>query len=227
MYKAFFFDMDGVLFDSMPHHARAWEVVMQRYDLGFTARDTYLQEGRTGQDVIGECYRKRYGTEPAEDLVWQIYKEKTELFHSLGPTVPVKGIEAVLHYLKALASEPQIWIVTGSGQQTLFDQLEETFPSVFRRDRMVTAYDVHHGKPDPEPYLRAWEQSGCAKEECMVVENAPLGIRSGKGAGLFTVGVNTGVLERADLEREGADRVFDSMEGLLEYLELTIGQLTI
>ncbi|HCS87325.1 MAG TPA: beta-phosphoglucomutase [Bacteroidales bacterium] len=219
MYKAFFFDMDGVLFNSMPHHARAWESVMSKYNLNFTARDTYLQEGRTGEDVISECYRAKYGAEPDKEWVRKVYDEKTTLFHRLGETYPVDGIKEVLDYLKQLPSRPQIWIVTGSGQQTLFAQLEETFPAVFRRERMITAYDVKHGKPDPEPYLRAWEQSGCRKEECMVIENAPLGIRAGKGAGLFTVGVNTGILTLEDLANAGADEVFSSMSELLYFMQ--------
>ncbi len=219
MYKAFFFDMDGVLFDSMPHHAQAWEVVMSKYALGFTARDTYLQEGRTGQDVIEECYRRKYHTSPPRSLVWQIYHEKTELFHQLGEPQPIPGIAEVLCFLKNLPTPPQLWIVTGSGQQTLFAQLEDSFPSLFRRDRMVTAYDVHHGKPAPEPYLCAFRQSGCKKEECMVIENAPLGIRSGKSARLFTVAVNTGILQPEDLAKEGADKVFGSMADLLTFLK--------
>lgn len=219
MYKAFFFDMDGVLFDSMPRHARAWESVMGKYGLDFTARDTYLQEGRTGEDVISECYRTKYGVEPDKDWVRKVYDEKTALFHQLGETHPVDGIKEVLDYLKRLPSDPQIWIVTGSGQQTLFAQLEETFPSVFGRERMVTAYDVKHGKPNPEPYLRAWERSGCRKEECMVIENAPLGIKAGKAAGLFTVGVNTGILAIGDLAHAGADEVFPSMFGLLHFMQ--------
>lgn len=219
MYKAFFFDMDGVLFNSMPHHAQAWEIVMKKYNLNFTARDTYLQEGRTGQDVIEECYRTKYKAEPPTDLVWKIYEEKTNLFHQLGDTSPIPGVKEVLAFLQQLPSQPQIWIVTGSGQQTLFAQLEETFPSVFKREQMVTAYDVKHGKPNPEPYLRAWKQSGCNKKDCMVIENAPLGIRAGKQAGLFTVGVNTGILHKEDLLKEGADKVFDSMSELLCFLQ--------
>lgn len=219
MYKAFFFDMDGVLFDSMPHHAKAWDMVMSKYALDFNAHDTYLQEGRTGQDVIEECYRKKYHTSPPESLVWQIYREKTDLFHQLGETQPVQGVAEVLYFLKNLPSSPQLWIVTGSGQQTLFAQLEQSFPSVFQRDKMVTAYDVRHGKPNPEPYLCAFRQSGCKKEECMVIENAPLGVRSGKGAGLFTVAVNTGILNPEDLSHEGADKVFNSMADLLLFLK--------
>ena len=84
---------------------------------------------------------------------------------------------------------------------------------------MITAFDVVKGKPDPEPYLKAWERSGLSKEQCVVIENAPLGVRSGKAAGLTVYAVNTGVLSREDLMQAGADKVFDSMQDLLVYLQ--------
>ena len=82
---------------------------------------------------------------------------------------------------------------------------------------MITAFDVTHGKPDPEPYLKAWERSGLKKEQCFVIENAPLGIRSGKAAGLTVYAVNTGILTKEDLSQ--ADLVFDNMTELLAFLQ--------
>ena len=83
---------------------------------------------------------------------------------------------------------------------------------------MVTAYDVKKGKPDPEPYLMALEKAGLQPNEAMVVENAPLGVRSAKGAGIFTVAVNTGILKDEDLWQAGADVVLADMAALLEKL---------
>jgi beta-phosphoglucomutase-like phosphatase (HAD superfamily) len=113
----------------------------------------------------------------------------------------------------------QIWVVTGSGMRSLLDNLNSVLPAVFHPERMITAFDVVKGKPDPEPYLKAWERSGLKKEQCFVVENAPLGVRSGKAAGLTVYAVNTGILTREDLLQAGADRVFDSMAELLEFLQ--------
>lgn len=221
MFRAFFFDMDGVLFDSMPHHAEAWEEMAHKYGFDFSANDTYRQEGRTGQDVITECYTRKYGTPPQEELVWKLYREKTRLFEAKGETSPVAGISDVLHYLQTHTEPtPQLWVVTSSGQQSLFDKLNHIFPNIFSRERMITAYDVVHGKPDAEPYLKAWERSGLSKHECVVIENAPLGIVAGKNAGLFTVGVNTGILSRTDLAQAGADIVLDDMYQLLHFFAL-------
>ena len=60
MNKAYFFDMDGVLFDSMPNHAIAWEEVMKQHNLPFTIRDCYVNEGRTGESVIREAMLKAW-----------------------------------------------------------------------------------------------------------------------------------------------------------------------
>lgn len=208
--------MDGVLFDSMPLHAVAWERVMSKYGLPFTAHDTYINEGRTGESVIDEAFMTTQHRHATQEEVQVIYNEKTELFHRLGDARPIAGVAEVLRYVQAQGY--QIWIVTGSAQQSLFDKLETCFPGVFTRERMITAWDVKRGKPDPEPYLKAWERSGLPKEECAVVENAPMGVQSGKAAGLTVYAVNTGILTRDDLQQAGADIVFDNMVQLLDYL---------
>ena len=227
MYKAFFFDMDGVLFDSMPNHAASWEEVAKRHQLNFTARDCYINEGRTGQDVIAEALRLSGRTDFTDEEVWAIYKEKTEAFRRRGGALPMRGMKEVLDELqKPLTSNTtsgsanQIWVVTGSGQKSLFDRLADAYPGVFTRQKMITAFDVTHGKPDPEPYLKAWERSGLPKEQCVVIENAPLGVKAGKAAGLFTIAVNTGPLLRQDLYQAGADLVLDDMQQLLRFIRL-------
>ena len=217
--RAYFFDMDGVLFNSMPHHAIAWEEVMKEHDLPFTAYDCYLNEGRTGESVIREAMWKARNRDATPDEIKQIYTEKSERFNLLaqqaGGTVVIDGVAEVLRYVQSTGS--QIWVVTGSGMRSLLDNLNNALPPVFQRDRMITAFDVTHGKPDPEPYLKAWERSGLKKEQCFVIENAPLGVRSGKAAGLTVYAVNTGILTREDLAQ--ADQVFDSMAELLEFLK--------
>lgn len=217
--NAYFFDMDGVLFDSMPRHAIAWEEVMSRHGLPFTARDCYINEGRTGESVIREAFQKALNRDATPDEVKTIYAEKSAYYHQLlkttTPTIP--GVADVLQFVKD--SGNQIWVVTGSGMRTLLDSLNDVFPAIFQQDRMITAFDVTHGKPHPEPYLKAWERSGLKKEQCFVIENAPLGVRSGKAAGLTVYAVNTGILTREDLLQAGADAIFDSMAELLLFLQ--------
>lgn len=218
--KAYFFDMDGVLFDSMPNHAIAWEEVMKQHQLPFTAYDCYLNEGRTGESVIREAMWTARNRDATPDEIATIYAEKSAYFTMLeqksGGTPTISGVADVLQYIQSRGH--QIWVVTGSGMRSLLDNLNAALPPVFQRDRMITAFDVVKGKPDPEPYLKAWERSGLAKEQCVVIENAPLGVRSAKAAGLTVYAVNTGILTREELLQAGADKVFDSMQELLEEL---------
>ena len=168
--KAYFFDMDGVLFDSMPRHAIAWEEVMKQHGLPFTAYDCYINEGRTGESVIREAFQKALGRDATQEEVKTIYAEKSAYYHQLlqttTPTIP--GVADVLQFVKEQGH--QIWVVTGSGMRTLLDSLNEVFPSIFQQDQMITAFDVTQGKPHPEPYLKAWERSGLPKEQCLVIE---------------------------------------------------------
>ena len=222
MRRAYFFDMDGVLFDSMPNHAIAWEEVMKQHDLPFTARDCYLNEGRTGESVIREAMWKAHHRDATAEEIEAIYAEKSAYFTMLeqktGGTATISGVAEVLRYVEACGD--QIWVVTGSGMRTLLDNLNRALPAVFAKERMITAFDVVKGKPDPEPYLKAWERSGLNKEQCVVIENAPLGVKSGKAAGLTVYAVNTGVLSKEDLKLAGADMVFDTMQQLLAYLQM-------
>ena len=223
MTRAFFFDMDGVLFDSMPNHAIAWDEVMKQHHLPFTAYDCYLNEGRTGESVIREAMLTARQREATAEEIQTIYAEKSAYFTMLeqqaGGTPTIPGVAQVLEYVEQCGD--QIWVVTGSGMRSLLDNLNHVLPPVFHRDRMITAFDVVKGKPDPEPYLKAWERSGLQKEQCFVIENAPLGVRSGKAAGLTVYAVNTGILKHEDLLAAGADRVFDTMAELLEFLNVT------
>ena len=216
--KAVFFDQDGVLFNSMPFHAAAWELAMNENGLPFTKNQTYRNEGRTGASVINEAYRLVHHTDAPQEVIEAVYATKSAHFIRLtGGKLPelIPGILEVLHFLHE--QDVQCWVVTGSGQRNLINSLNDIFNHVFTG--IISAFDVKHGKPDPEPYLKAWERCGFDKSECMVVENAPLGVRAAKAAGLFTVAVNTGILPDSDLAAEHADLILPNMQALLEWLK--------
>jgi beta-phosphoglucomutase-like phosphatase (HAD superfamily) len=83
---------------------------------------------------------------------------------------------------------------------------------------ITTAYDVRRGKPNPDPYLMGLKKAGNLRpNEAVVVENAPLGIRAGHAAHIFTVAVNTGPLPDEELLVAGADLIFPSMKELSDH----------
>ena len=109
-------------------------------------------------------------------------------------------------------------VVTGSGQHTLIDKLNQTYPGHFQREKMVTAYDVKYGKPHPEPYLMGLQKAGVAANEAIVIENAPMGVEAGVAAGIFTIAVNTGPLPDQVLVDRGANLLFPNMETLATFI---------
>ena len=215
--KAVFFDQDGVLYNSMPYHAESWAWAMTKHGLPYTALETYRNEGRTSTGVIQELHQRIYGTDATPELIADIYKDKTAHFTEMTGGFPgiIPDVDKVLRFLHSQGVE--CWVVTGSGQRDLINNLNATFDNVFKG--IISSFDCKRGKPDPEPYLKAWERCGFKKEECMVVENAPLGVRAAKAAGIFTCAVNTGILPDSDLLEEGADKVFPSMQALLDWLQ--------
>lgn len=205
--KAVFFDMDGVLFDSMKYHADAWVNAMNDIKIPFTHYEAYMNEGRTGHSTIDGAFLKNRGRTASEEEKQDIYRLKSMHFESYGPSETMPFASELLDKVKNQGL--QIYLVTGSGQPTLIDSLQNHFPGKFQKERMVTAFDVVQGKPFPEPYLKALSKSGFNPWEVVVVENAPLGVESAVAAGLFTIAVNTGPLESEILADSGANMVLD------------------
>ena len=210
--RAVLFDMDGVLYNSMPYHAKAWNRAMAQFGYDLPEEEVYMHEGRTGASTINLVSKRQHGVEESEERIQEIYKVKSDLFNEYPPAEPMPGALSLLRQLKEQGL--MILIVTGSGQLSLLDKLNHHYPDIFRRELMVTAFDVKHGKPHPEPYLMGMQKGGLRPEECIVVENAPLGVRAAKAAGIFTVAVNTGPLPDSVLTDEGADALFPSMQAL-------------
>lgn len=211
--KAVFFDMDGVLFDSMPFHALAWTCTMQNNGFDFTEYDAYMNEGRTGEGTINEFFLRHRGRVATDEECKAMYAEKGRYFEACGPVKPVKHVLELLHKIQAQGLD--IYIVTGSAQRSLLNTLHHHFGTIFEKEKMVTAFDVKYGKPNPEPYLMALQKAKIEPWQAVVIENAPLGIQAGVGAGIFTIGVNTGILEDKVLLDAGAHVVYPSMHELL------------
>lgn len=209
--KAVLFDMDGVLYDSMPNHTVAWCRTMERHRLHLTEEDVYLNEGQTGESTIAMVSR-RQGVFVTPQEIEAIYKEKTEAFNACPPAQRMPGSYELLRKVVNNGLLPMI--VTGSGQSSLLERLNMHFPNIFSRERMITAADVKHGKPDPEPYLMALERGDLRPWEAIVVENAPLGVEAAHTAGIFTIAVNTGPLNDLLLHEAGADLLFSDMPAL-------------
>ena len=205
--------MDGVLYDSMKNHAVAWVQSMKKFGITMTADDAYATEGARGVDTIRHMVRKQQGREITEAESQLMYDEKTRIFHSMPEAPIMPGILSLMEQISNAGLS--IGIVTGSGQKPLIQRILRDFGQYVSPEHITTAYDVKRGKPNPDPYLMGLEKAGGLLPcEAIVVENAPLGVRAGVAAKIYTIAVNTGPLQDQVLLDAGANILFPNMTAL-------------
>lgn len=209
MVKAVIFDMDGVLVDSMPYHADAWIIVFAEAGIYIKRQDVYEVEGSNHEGIIRLIFKKA-GRTPAPEDFEELSLKKREVFARINNVEVFEGIHDCLDFLKNRCS---LGVVSGSDKGVVMELIERFFPDTF--EAIVTGNDVKEGKPSPEPYLKAVEMLGIRKDECIVIENAPLGVESAKRAGLYCVAIPTYV-EKERLKN--ADVVLESHAALKDYV---------
>jgi len=212
--KGIFFDMDGVLFNSMIYHAKAWTRVFEEQGITITDEEPYLNEGSTALFTVRKMFKKYRNEDISEAFAEKCKTRKHQLMEEYPDSEIMPSMVALLHEITHKGID--CWVVTGSGQKILLDRLEKEFPGSLMREKMITAFDVKIGKPHPEPYLNAMKKSGFDISQAIVVENAPMGVESAKAAGLFVIAINTGPLDPSVLKNAGADIVLSGSEQLAE-----------
>lgn len=212
--RAVLFDMDGVLYDSMPHHAVAWRESMAKFGIEMTTADAYATEGARGFDTVREMARLKNGLEISEEKAKEIYAEKSRIFHTM-PEAPIfEGVKELMQ--KIVDCGLTVNVVTGSAQKQLIARLHDDFGEWLAPEHITTAYDVTHGKPAPDPYLTGLRKAGNLKPwQGIVVENAPLGVRAGVAANVFTVAINSGPLPDEALAEHGCNLLYKKITELL------------
>lgn len=208
--------MDGVLYDSMGAHADAWSNAFRHFGIDFPPEMVYLNEGRTAQSTINLVFQQNEDRKATDSEVEMIYAKKTELIEVYPDAIPFEGAFVLMELLKGMGLD--IWVVTGSSQEKFLEPLLRDFRRFISADQLITGRDVKHGKPNPEPYLKALYKSGWEPSEVIVIENAPLGIQSAKAAGIYTIAVNSGILDDKVLWDSGADVVINKLTELISEL---------
>lgn len=210
------FDMDGVLFDTMPLHARSWKETMDAYGIEAKREEFFLYEGMKGRDTIEQLYERAFGELPSSTLRDEIYEHKCSLFNTLASDAPITTIPGAEAFMDLLQEQygTAMGVVTGSTIHNAFPRIKAHYSSYFTPESITTADHVDKGKPHPEPYLRGMAHFGVSPDQTLVIENAPLGVRSAAEAGAFTVALTTGPIPEGHLRREGANLVFPNFRAL-------------
>ena len=208
MIKAVIFDYDGVLADTMFDNCKAWQDAFAVYGFHMDSIEYYRLEGM-GRFQIAEHFIYKYFLDPSikKDVVEakeMNYKKNNsfkyyEYVHDIFSFLNEKGIPTA--------------IVTGASRDRIKEHLDEKISICLKA--LVTADDVIHTKPHPEPYLSAATMLGINANECLVIENAILGIDSAKSAGCHCFALET-TMSATDLTE--ADQVFDSHMNLFTKL---------
>lgn len=169
-YDAFLFDMDGTLLNSIPSANRIWTTWCHRMGLDPDTVIPHLHGVRAIDTV------KRFapaGTDVEKEAAWVTAAEVEDL----------EGVTALPGILPFLASlPPDRWAIVTSASDALararLGAAGIAVPPV-----LVTAEQIRHGKPAPDPFLHGAQRLGFAAADCLVWEDAPAGIRAGEAAG--------------------------------------------
>lgn len=211
--RAIILDMDGVVLDSMPGHLRTWQEALAPLGARVTAADLYPLEGVPTERTAKLLTEKLLGEPCSDQEAQRLAAKKRAIFDESEPA-PVPGMLPLVHDLQGRGFH--LALVTGSAQSVVDGALGPTgVTDLF--ETIVTGDQVTHGKPDPEPYRIAAERLNLTPGECLVVENAPLGIQSAKAAGMTCVALAT-TLPPPRLMAAGADRLFPDAEALRDWL---------
>jgi beta-phosphoglucomutase len=211
--KAVLFDLDGVILVSMEQHLEAWQHAFKKYNVHINPEDFYYLEGRGVKSVVEDLSLK-YNIDPA--LAPVLMETKIRYYDHIYKAEFYEGFFDLLDFLTGKALK--LAIVTGGGRERVQRLADEHFQGVF--DCIISSDDVQHTKPFPEPYLKAAEGLAVDPSACVVIENAPLGIRAGKQAGMYVIAIQT-TLGRDYLTE--ADQITGSMREVQTALGKLLG----
>ncbi len=188
--SALLFDLDGVLIDSTPAVARVWHgwAVEHGLDPETVVR---MAHGRPSRTTIRELL-------PNADIDREDREVERREIADLDGVVLLPGARELLNILPT-----ERWTIATSGTRPLAE-VRLRAAGLPIPTTMITSTDVKIGKPDPEPYLKAAAKLGFAASDCIVLEDAPAGVRAGKAAGARVIAFLT-TMPRRVLEDAGAD----------------------
>lgn len=185
--RAVAFDLDGLMFNTEDLYELVGTEVLRRRGKQFTAELMHQMIGRPSPIAL----QLMIDFHELEDTIEQIADESAEVFHGLleEHLEPMPGLLDLLDAMDA-AKLPR-GIVTSSGRR-FAERVLEIAGLAERFEFLITAEDIHRGKPDPEPYLLAAKRFAIEAERMLVLEDSENGALSGVASGAYTVAVPGG-----------------------------------
>ena len=218
MIKAILFDFNGVIINDEPLQMKAYQEILAKEGIALSEEDYYSCLGMDDKTFIEAAYR-RADKRPETNKVLEITQAKTNRWREIIATeVPL--FEGVGDFIKKMAQDFALGIVSMARREEIEYVLERANLSGYF-STVVSAEDIEQCKPHPECYLRGFNAIDAYRmsrshlpmvhSECLVIEDAPPGIRSAKAAGLKALGVTNTVSAR-DLREAGADAIAKNLD---------------
>ena len=182
LFKAYLFDCDGTIVDSMPLHYIAWKSALSEWNCEFKEEIFYAWGGMPVAEIIASLNKQHGLKMPVNDVAMR----KEALYFEILPQL--KAVPEVLEHIEAQYGQIPLAVVSGSTKESVTASLDSV-KLLDRFDTLVCAGDYERSKPDPEPFLTAAHRLGVAPESCLVFEDTEMGIQAATAAGMASVKV--------------------------------------
>jgi len=179
-FKAYLFDCDGTIADSMPLHYVAWKRVLGEWGCEFGEQTFYSWGGMPVTEIIAALNVRDGLAMPVEE----VQRREEALYFEILPEL--KAVPEVLEHIDLSHGHIPFAVVSGSTRESVTKSLE-TLGILDKFDTLVCAGDYERSKPDPQPFLIAAERLGVAPEDCLVFEDTEMGIQAATAAGMASV----------------------------------------
>ena len=203
-YQAVLFDFDGVLGLTHEDNLEAWRHAFSSYGLSFDEEEYLLLEGKRSTDIVSQLIR---ASSADQSLVPELIDCKNRYYAEHNSFALYPGVRELIDDLRKCGLK--LALVSGGSSARLRKEPCDKFLPMF--DVVLTSDDCKRCKPDPDPYLSAAEMLGVQPEDCLVIENAPLGIQAAKSAGMDCVAISSTLKSTHLLE---ADIVMEDIRSL-------------
>jgi beta-phosphoglucomutase family hydrolase len=211
---AVLWDMDGTLVDSADYHWRAWHETMDKEGFPITHERFLATFGQRNDSIL----RQWLGERATPELIQRVGDAKEELYRQQVRQRGIDSLPGVSDWVQKLHDQGWRQAIASAAPRANVETILEALRCTGCFEAIVSAEDVHRGKPDPEVFLLAANKLGVAPERCIVVEDAPHGIEAARAAGMKSIGVGpAGRSLKADLVVPWLDQLapnsFDSLLG--------------
>lgn len=209
MKSAVIFDMDGVLVDNRDIHIEAFQILFERIGLHATYEQLLMQFGKVNTQIFEDIFGKdKFSQEEIDKMGIEKEKIYREIFER--KITPTPGLIA---FLKELKSKGTKIAVGSSGPRSNVEFVLDKCNISEYFDAIADGNMISKGKPDPEVFLLAAKLLGKEPAECIVFEDAIVGIQAGKAAGMTVIALETTFPEKM-LEGTGYDQLIKDFNGI-------------